>query len=156
MNVRDNQPVPPLLDYMARGGTIKDLRNMNQSQLDVIYQVAFARLNSGQFSDALQMFRHLCLLDHTRYVYFLGLGMAQYQLGDYAQAGATLAHGEKLDASDPRASLMLAHCFIELEFWHLAQQALTETLLRSTASRRWQDESQQAQKLLLKVTSKLP
>ena len=155
MNTRDNQSVPPLLDYMARGGTIKDLRNMDQSQLDTIYQVAFARFNSGQFREALQMFRHLCLLDHTCYAYFLGLGMAQYQLGDYAQAGATLAHGEKLDDSDPRASLMLAHCFAELELWSLARQTLSEVVLRASISGRWQDEAQQAEKLLLKVNNKL-
>lgn len=153
MNTTDDQPVLPLLDYMARGGTIRDLRNIDQSQLDTIYQVAFARFNSGQYHDALQMFRHLCLLDHTCYAYFLGLGMSQYELGDYAGAGATLTHGEKLDESDPRASLMQARCFVELEQWRLAHQALSEVMLRS--GKGWRDECQQAEKLLLKVNSKL-
>lgn len=153
MNTTDDQPVPPLLDYMARGGTIKDLRNIDQSQLDAMYQVAFARCNSGQFTEALPVFRHLCLLDHTSYAYFLGLGISLYELGDYALAAAALAHGEKLDERDPRASLMQARCFVELEQWHLAHQALSEVMLRGNTD--WQDECDQAQRLLLKVDSKL-
>ncbi|KEI72426.1 CDC27 family protein [Endozoicomonas elysicola] len=143
------------LAFLAKGGTMKEIRKMDQSQLDAMYKVAYARFNSGQFRDALKVFRYLCLLDHTCYSYFLGLGLSQYELSQFAQAAATLAHAEKLDEKDPRASLMMAKSFIEIERWPLAQKALAEAVLRASQSARWKDELQQAKKLISFVGNKL-
>ena len=143
------------LAYLANGGTMKELRNMDQSQLDAVYWVAFAQFNSGHYTDALKIFRHLCLLDHTSYSYFLGLGLSQYELSLFAQAAATLAHGAKLDQQDPRASLMMAKSFVEIEQWALAQAALSEAVIRARQSARWKDELLQAKKLTSFVGGKL-
>ncbi|WP_419835570.1 SycD/LcrH family type III secretion system chaperone [Endozoicomonas atrinae] len=157
MDNKADQPSPASLwlAYLAKGGTMKELRNMDQSQLDAMYKVAFAQFNSGHFTEALKVFRHLCLLDHTRYSYFLGLGLSQYELSLFAQAAATLAHAEKLDQKDPRASLMMAKCFVEIKRWSLAQKALSETVTRASQSDRWKDELQQAEKLISFVQGKL-
>ncbi|WP_257294825.1 hypothetical protein [Endozoicomonas sp. YOMI1] len=157
MDNKADQPssAPLWLAYLAKGGTMKELRNMDQSQLDAMYRVAFAQFNSGHYNDALKIFRHLCLLDHTSYSYFLGLGLSQYELSLFAQGAATLAHGEKLDQKDPRASLMMAKCFIEIERWSLAQKALSEAVMRASQSARWKDELQQAKKLTSFVGGKL-
>ncbi len=143
------------LAFLAKGGTMKEVRKMDQSQLDAMYKVAYTRFNSGRFRDALKVFRYLCLLDHTSYSYFLGLGLSQYELSQFAQAAATLAHAEKLDDKDPRASLMMAKSFIEIERWPLAQKALAEAVLRASQSGRWNDELQQAKKLISFVGNKL-
>ena len=157
MDNKADQPTsaPLWLAYLAKGGTMKEIRKMDQSQLDGMYKVAYARFNSGQFSDALKVFRHLCLLDHTCYSYFLGLGLSQYELTQFAQSSATLAHAEKLDAKDPRASLMMAKSFVEIERWELAQKASSEAVLRASQSARWKDELQQAKKLIRYMDNKL-
>ncbi|USE34496.1 hypothetical protein [Endozoicomonas sp. SCSIO W0465] len=157
MDNKANQPSTASLwlAYLAKGGTMKELRNMDQNQLDAMYKVAFAQFNSGHFTDALKVFRHLCLLDHTRYCYFLGLGLSQYELSLFAQAAATLAHAEKLDQNDPRASLMMAKSFIGIKRWSLAQKAISETVVRASHSARWKDELQQAKKLTCFVAGKL-
>ncbi|MFK0572373.1 hypothetical protein [Endozoicomonas sp.] len=141
-------PAPPWLAYLAQGGTMKELRNIDQSQLDAIYQVAYGRFNSGLFNESLILFRHLCLLDHTHYGYFLGLGMVQFELQQFAQAAATLSHAEKLDAEDPRASVMMAKCFIELKKRPLVANALSEAISRAGRSERWHKELEQARRLM--------
>ena len=150
-----SSPLSNWLAYLAEGGTVKEIRKMDQSQLDAIYTVAYTRFNSGQYEDAVKFFRHLCLLDHARYSYFLGLGLSQYGLSWFAQAAATFFHAQKLNDEDPRASLMMAKSFVEIERWSLAQQALSETVLRASRSVRWKDELQQAQKLISVVANKV-
>lgn len=156
MDNKADQPTPaPLwLAYLAKGGTMREIRNMDQSQLDAMYKVAYARFNSGQFREALMVFRHLCLLDHTCYSYFLGLGLSQYELSWFAQAAATLTHAEKLDSKDPRASLVMARCFVEMKRWPLAEKSLSEAVFRAGQSGRWRVVLKQAQQLLGFVESK--
>ena len=143
------------LNYLAKGGTVKALRNIDQAQLNTVYSVAYSRFNAGQYEDALMMFRHLCLLDHSQYAYFLGLGLAQFALSQFNLAAATLAHAAKLDSSQPEASLIMGKCFIELERWSLAESALSEALTRAASSDRWQGEEQDSQQLLTQVRLKL-
>ena len=154
-NIADESTSAPLwLDYLAKGGTVREIRNMDQSQLDTMYKVAYARFNSGQHKEALMVFRHLCLLDHTRCSYFLGLGLSQYELSQFAQAAATLVHAEKLDNQDPRASLVMAKCFVEMQRWPLAEKSLSEAVFRAGQSGRWRVVLKQAQQLLGFVGSK--
>ena len=142
------------LAYLAQGGTLKTLRNIDEPQLDTVYSVAYSRFNSGHYEDALMMFRHLCLLDHTQYAYFLGLGLAQFELSQFNRAAATLTHAAKLDRSNPEALLIAGKCFVELKRWPLADSALAEALTRATGSDRWQSEQQEIQQLLTQIGRK--
>ncbi len=144
-------PAPLWLAYLAKGGTMKELRNMDQSQLDAVYRVAFARFNSGKFNDSLKIFRYLCLLDHTSYPYFLGLGLSQYELSQFAQALATLEYADKLDHHDPGASLVKAKCFMEMQCWFEAESMLKKVLARSANVECDQGHRHHARKLLARI-----
>ena len=137
-----------VLSWMAQGGTFKDMKHLSQHQLGVIYKMAYSRFNSGQYREAVTIFRHLCLMDHTRSLYFLGLGMSFFELSRFDLAIAALEHGKKLDKGDPRASLMMGKCFKEVGQTELAIQALSESLLRAKKDNRWSKEHQQAEYLL--------
>lgn len=101
------------------------------------------------------MFRYLCLLDHTSYSYFLGLGLSQYGLSWFAEAAATFSHAEKLNDKDPRASLMMAKSFVEIERWQLARKALSEVVRRANQSAEWANELKQVKTLISFVDGKL-
>lgn len=136
------------LAFLAKGGSMKELRGIDQKQLEAMYRIAYGRYDSGLYNDSLLIFRHLCLLDHSEYRFFLGLGVTQVALKQYAQAAATLSHAEKLDPSDPRASLSMAGCFIEMKKLPLARQALKVTMLRAKKSDQWQQELAKAKQLM--------
>ena len=128
---------------------------MERDQLDTMYRVAFMRFNSGRFEDSLKIFRYLCLLDHTSYSYFLGFGLSQYELSQFASAAATFSHTEKLNDKDPRASLMMAKSFVKIKQWHLARDALSEAVRRASQSAEWGGELKQAKALISFVDDKL-
>lgn len=144
-------PVPLWLAYLSKGGTMKELRNIEQSQLDAIYKVAFARFNSGKFRDSLKIFRYLCLLDHTRYSYFLGLGLAQYELSLFERALATLEYADGLAGQESGALLGMAKCFMEMKRRIEAEKALKAVLMRSANSENGQVQRRQARDLLARI-----
>ena len=141
------------LAYLAKGGSMKELRGIDQQQLDAMYKVAFGRYDSGLYNDALLIFRNLCLLDHSEYQYFLGLGVTQVALNQYAQAAATLSHAGKLDKADPRASLAMAGCFVEMKKLPLARQCLKTAIQRAGKSEQWKQELAKAQQLMKYASS---
>ncbi len=136
------------LACLAKGGSMKELRGMGQRQLDAMYRIAYGRYDSGQYKDALLIFRHLCLLEHSEYRYFLGLGVTQVALEQFAQAAATLSYAESLSDKDPRASLAMAGCFVEMRNLSLAQLALVTAIKRARQSSRWKPEQTKAEQLL--------
>ncbi|MGB0361257.1 MAG: tetratricopeptide repeat protein, partial [Endozoicomonas sp.] len=130
------------------------LRNISQSQLDEAYKVAFTQFNSGQYKDAVTIFRHLCLMDHTCHRYFLGLGMSLFQLSRFDLAIAALSYAEKLDLKDPRASLIMGKCFKEMNQKPLALKALAESIFRAKQGARWKNEFQIGQRLFTALKHK--
>lgn len=153
MVAKAHSPGSLWLAYLAKGGSMRELRGLDKSQLEAMYKVAHGRFSSALYEDALLIFRHLCLLDHSNYSYFLGLGATQSEMHLYAQAAATFAHAEKLDIDDPRASLAMGGCFIELKRMSLARQALNNAIKRAERSQnssvpRWEQELKKAQQLM--------
>lgn len=149
MELKAQSPGSLWLAFLAQGGSMRELRGLDESQLEAMYKVAYSRFNSALYEDALLIFRHLCLLDHNNYRYFLGLGATQAQMQLYAQAAATLLHAEKLDTQDPRASLAMGGCFIEMKRMPLAKQALSHAIKRAEKSKQWRQELQQARHLMM-------
>lgn len=137
------------LAYLAKGGSMRELRGLSESQLEAMYKVAYSRFNSALYEDALMIFRHLCLLDHNNYSYFLGLGATLAEMHCYAQAAATLTHAEKLNKRDPRASLVMGGCFVEMKKMALARQALTNAIQRAEKSKEWSQELKKARHLMM-------
>ena len=153
MDNKADQPssAPLWLAYLAKGGTMKELCNMGQSQLDAMYRVAFARFNSGKFNDSSKIFRNLCLLDHTCYPYFLGLGLSQYELSRFAQSLAVLKYAEGLAHQDSGALLGMARCYMEMQCWFEAEGVLKKVLARSANVKCDQGHRHHARKLLARI-----
>lgn len=54
------------LTYLRRGGTIRELRGLDQGQMEAIYQLGFSHFGIGHYAEALKVFRYLALLAHLR------------------------------------------------------------------------------------------
>lgn len=156
MDAKAQSPASLWLAYLAKGGSLRELRGLDSSQLETMYKVAFSRFNSALYEDALLIFRHLCLLDHNNYRYFLGLGATQAEMQHYAQAAATLAHAIKLERDDPRASIAMGGCFIELRQMALAKQALSEAIKRAEKTKKWSQELKKARQLMMYASAGRP
>ncbi|WP_067584281.1 tetratricopeptide repeat protein [Endozoicomonas ascidiicola] len=152
----DNQPTTAsnVLGWMAQGGTFQKLRNISQSQLDEAYKVAFTQFNAGQYKDAVTIFRHLCLMNHTCHRYFLGLGMSLFELGRFDLAIASLSYAEKIEPKDPRASLVMGKSFKAMNQKTLALKSLSEAIFRAQKGVRWQSELHIAQRLYAALKNK--
>lgn len=151
----DKAPSPSnlWLAYLAKGGSMKELRGLDNTQLEAMYKVAYGRYSSGLYDDSLMVFRHLCLLDHRNYQYFLGLGVTQSKLQQYTQAVATLSYAGRLDKADPRADVAMAGCFIELKKGNLAKQVLATAIAKAEKSEHWKQELKKARQLMAFVSS---
>ena len=130
--------------YLARGGTIKDLRKLDPDQMEAMYTLGYNRFDVGLFQNALKVFRYLALLDHCNPRYFLGIGLCLYKLGHYAEAIPSLSYAERLDKKDPRPSLCMTECFISLKNRRLAKKSLVEAVKRLKSSGGWKYERKQA------------
>lgn len=133
--------------YLARGGTVKDIRKLGQGQMEAMYSLGYTRFDTGLFQDALKVFRYLALLDHWNPRYFLGIGLCLYKMGHYAEAIPSLSYTERLDKKDPRPSICMTECFISLKSRRLAKKSLAEAVKRLKSSDGWEYERRQARQL---------
>ena len=99
-----------LLEYFGKGGTFKDLKNMNDDTMEAIYSVAFNLYQGGKFDEALKVFQFLCFYDHFNKKYYLGMGACQQMLKDYESAIEIFTYAAVLDGDDPRAMMYIGDC----------------------------------------------
>ena len=133
--------------YLAKGGTVKEIRGVDQGQMEAMYSLGYSRFDTGLYRDALKVFRYLALLDHWNPRYFLAIGLSLYKLGVYAEAIPSLSYAERLDKQDPRPSLCMTECFISLKNRRLAKKSLKEAVKRLKHSQGWELERKQARQL---------
>ncbi|WP_062265776.1 SycD/LcrH family type III secretion system chaperone [Endozoicomonas arenosclerae] len=135
------------LAYLNKGGTIRELRGLDQDQMEAIYQLGFSHYSIGHYSDALKVFRYLALLDHHNPRYYLGIALALHHLNHDAAAIPALNYAEKLNKNDPRPAICMTECFIRLKNRKLAVKALGNAAKILKSSKGWEEEKKQARQL---------
>lgn len=133
--------------YINSGGTIKALRDLDQDYLEAVYQYGYSQFHSGLLADALKVFRYLALLDHRDSRYFLGIGLVLHKLSHNAAAIPALSYAERLDKTDPRPSICMTECFIQLKNRASAKKSLAEAVKRIKGNKGWELEKKQARQL---------
>lgn len=129
----DNDDLPAktqeILKHLTDGGTLKTLANLSGQELEAIYAVAYNLFTARKYDQAIDLFKFLCLYDHTEPRWFYGLGVARQRKGDYAQAVDAFAVATLLDVEDPRPQVQAAYCLMALGNWPEAQSALEGTIM---------------------------
>ncbi len=118
---------------LEQGQSVGDFLGLAGEELETIYGVAHHSYDGGGYAQAEKMFGLLCLLDATRFRYWLGLGNSRQMLGRHDEALAAYLMAALQDEQDPRPHLQSAVSLIALGERDAAGDALSDALARSGA-----------------------
>lgn len=104
-----------LLSFLEEGGTLKMLHDVSQDTIEHIYAVGYNFFQSGKIEQAEKVFQLLSMLDHYQARFFIGLGAARQELGEYLQAIDAYSYAALVDVNDPRPPFHSAECHLKLE-----------------------------------------
>ncbi|ENK2109980.1 SycD/LcrH family type III secretion system chaperone VcrH [Vibrio alginolyticus] len=104
-----------LLSFLEEGGTLKMLHDVSQDTIEHIYAVGYNFFQSGKIEQAAKVFQLLSMLDHYQARFFIGLGAARQELGEYLQAIDAYSYAALVDVYDPRPPFHSAECHLKLE-----------------------------------------
>ena len=109
-----SQKIKDALEGISTGATLKDLWDLSDESLGVVYQVALSLYRVEDYRQAVTLFQFLCLYDHMEKKFFQGLAACQQMLDDYALAIDTYSYLSLLDAEDPQTPLQAGNCHMSL------------------------------------------
>jgi tetratricopeptide (TPR) repeat protein len=100
-----NQPIIPLLSHplLARQKPLPGLQFTYDMTLQEQYDAAMFDFSRGDFTAAVDQFKHVLVQDPAYFDAQLALGMAYYRLGDFA---AAIAEGHKAEKLRPKEQLV--------------------------------------------------
>ncbi|MDW1846006.1 SycD/LcrH family type III secretion system chaperone VcrH [Vibrio sp. Vb2110] len=104
-----------LLSFLEEGGTLKMLHDVSQDTIEHIYAVGYNFFQSGKIEQAAKVFQLLSMLDHYQARFFIGLGAARQELGEYLQAIDAYSYAALVGVNDPRPPFHSAECHLKLE-----------------------------------------
>ena len=104
-----------LLSFLEEGGTLKMLHDVSADTIEHIYAVGYNFFQSGKIEQAAKVFQLLSMLDHYQARFFIGLGAARQELGEYLQAIDAYSYAALVDVNDPRPPFHYAQCHLKLE-----------------------------------------
>ncbi|MCR9885475.1 SycD/LcrH family type III secretion system chaperone VcrH [Vibrio alginolyticus] len=104
-----------LLSFLEEGGTLKMLHDVSQDTIEHIYAVGYNFFQLGKIEQAAKVFQLLSMLDHYQARFFIGLGAALQELGEYLQAIDAYSYAALVDVNDPRPPFHSAECHLKLE-----------------------------------------
>ena len=143
-----------LLDHFKDGGTLKSYARLTDEDLEAIYAVAHNQFTARKYDKAVDLFKFLCLYDHTEPRWFYGLGIARQHAGDYAGAVEAYGLATILDVENPRPQAQAGYCLLAMERWPEAQSALEGTLMVCGENPAHADVKRQAEGLLTTAKAK--
>ncbi|AIW14366.1 SycD/LcrH family type III secretion system chaperone [Vibrio tubiashii] len=104
-----------LFSFLEEGGTIKMLHDVSPDTIEHIYAVGYNFFQSGKTDQAAKVFQLLCMLDHYQARFFVGLGAARQEMGEYLEAIDAYSYAALVDINDPRPPFHSAECHLKLE-----------------------------------------
>lgn len=114
MTPEEKENADKMLEHLGNGGTLADLYNLGEKDLEVIYSFALNFYKNEKYADAISIFRYLCMNDHLTQKWWIGLGAAQQKSGDYQGAIQSYTMATMLDVEDPRPPLHGGYCLMML------------------------------------------
>ena len=135
------------LTYLAGGGTLKDMRQIPQVDMDTMYRVAYGHYTAKRYNISLVVFRYLSLLDHFNYSYLLGLGASLSGLMLFQESINVLDSAISINDVDPRGFICKAECLMSLKNLKGAKAVLQEAKSHAKSSGKWKSECLQINRL---------
>ena len=143
-----------LLEHFKDGGTLKSFVRFGDDEMEAIYAVAHNHFAARKYDQAINLFKFLCLHDHTEPRWLYGLGVARQHAGDYMGAVEAFGMATILDVEDPRPQAQAGYCLLALERWAEAKSALEGAIMACGVAPEHADVRRQAEGLLATATAK--
>jgi secretion system chaperone SscA len=97
--------------YLARGGSIGKLFQVDPEKLATLYAYACQRYEAGDVEGARQIYLALVAIDSNSFEYWLATGICLQQLQRHDEAIYCFSRSAVLRLSDPRSSYLAAVSF---------------------------------------------
>ncbi|HIF6102940.1 SycD/LcrH family type III secretion system chaperone VcrH [Vibrio parahaemolyticus] len=143
-----------LLSFLEEGGTLKMLHDVSADTIEHIYAVGYNFFQSGKIEQADKVFQLLSMLDHYQARFFIGLGAARQELGEYLQAIDAYSYAALVDINDPRPPFHSAECHLKLEQLTEAESGFYSAKEMSAGKSQYADLHQRAGIMLEAVRNK--
>ncbi|MFM2594772.1 SycD/LcrH family type III secretion system chaperone [Vibrio harveyi] len=143
-----------LLSFLEEGGTLKMLHDVSADTIEHIYAVGYSFFQSGKVEQAAKVFQLLSMLDHYQARFFIGLGAARQELGEYLQAIDAYSYAALVDINDPRPPFHSAECHLKLEQLTEAESGFYSAKEMSAGKSEYADLHQRADIMLEAVKNK--
>lgn len=143
-----------LLSFLEEGGTLKMLHDVSADTIEHIYAVGYNFFQSGKIEQAAKVFQLLSMLDHYQARFFIGLGAARQELGEYLQAIDAYSYAALVDINDPRPPFHSAECHLKLEQLTEAESGFYSAKEMSAGKSQYADLHQRAGIMLEVVRNK--
>ncbi len=143
-----------LLSFLEEGGTLKMLHDVSADSIEHIYAVGYNFFQSGKIEQAAKVFQLLSMLDHYQARFFIGLGAARQELGEYLQAIDAYSYAALVDINDPRPPFHSAECHLKLEQLTEAESGFYSAKEMSAGKSQYADLHQRAGIMLEAVRNK--
>ena len=90
------------------------LAGITDEQLESLYALAYQNYAVKSYLDAKNIFRALCLYDHTQQRFYMGLAASQQGLGEYADAAQSYSFACFISGlKDPKPMYYAAICLLK-------------------------------------------
>ncbi|EGQ9351328.1 TPA: CesD/SycD/LcrH family type III secretion system chaperone [Vibrio parahaemolyticus] len=143
-----------LLSFLEQGGSLKMLHDVSADTIEHIYAVGYNFFQSGKIEQAAKVFQLLSMLDHYQARFFIGLGAARQELGEYLQAIDAYSYAALVDINDPRPPFHSAECHLKLEQLTEAESGFYSAKEMSAGKSQYADLHQRAGIMLEAVRNK--
>ncbi len=143
-----------LLSFLEEGGTLKMLHDVSADTIEHIYAVGYNFFQSGKIEQAAKVFQLLSMLDHYQARFFIGLGAARQELGEYLQAIDAYSYAALVDINDPRPPFHSAECHLKWEQLTEAESGFYSAKEMSAGKSQYADLHQRAGIMLEAVRNK--
>ncbi|EOC1853084.1 SycD/LcrH family type III secretion system chaperone VcrH [Vibrio parahaemolyticus] len=143
-----------LLSFLEEGGTLKMLHDVSADTIEHIYAVGYNFFQAGKIEQAAKVFQLLSMLDHYQARFFIGLGAARQELGEYLQAIDAYSYAALVDINDPRPPFHSAECHLKLEQLTEAESGFYSAKEMSAGKSQYADLHQRAGIMLEAVRNK--
>lgn len=111
------------VEDVLNGKPLYEVAGWSKEQIDALYSTAYHHYNAGSFTEALEIFKTLLVMNSTDNRVWLGFGAAAQMLKKHEDALKAYGYASLLDPLDPRPFFHAMECHIALKNFEEAKTA---------------------------------
>ncbi len=109
------QNLSALVDnVLLQGMPFKDALGVSNAKIEAIYSQAYQMYNSGKFTDAIQLFRLLLVLEPMESKHYMGLAACQHMIKEYENAIKAYGFAGIIDPQTPVPFFHASDCYLQM------------------------------------------